>query len=302
MCLWMLMVSLLTGAEGCPCDSYTVSGLSSSINGKYVYSSLVGGYPAYAKADGKCIRVRDDVNWGVTETCTSTAAWASAARGTTTQPCQVGASSWLRWDGSAWVSAPGAVSCSAPVCRHSSCNTDCGQQGSKMNTSPTPVATSDMCYNCYSVGGAGGNNCPSGHFSSDNGWSTDDCCHQHTCPVCPSPPTSPPPTPPTIPPFPPLSSSLFNSKWSVDSGSAYCQVTSGGWCVTDGPGNYGNSEQCTFRAVSDMIVTTPQYDVERSYDYLKLNLCSNVCGTSNNGVCEDGGTGATSSTCSLGTE
>ena len=58
----------------------------------------------------------------------------------------------------------------------------------------------------------------------------------------------------------------------------------------------------TWTALSDMIVTTPQYDVERSFDYLKLNLCSNVCGESNNGVCEDGGTGATSSTCSLGTE
>ena len=72
--------------------------------------------------------------------------------------------------------------------------------------------------------------------------------------------------------------------------------------MTDGPGNYGNSEQCTFRAEADLVVTTPQYDVELVYDYLKLNLCSNTCGSANNGACEDGGTGATSSDCSHGSE
>ena len=36
----------------------------------------------------------------------------------------------------------------------------------------------------------------------------------------------------------------FDEIWKISKGGEYCEITNGGWCVTDGAGNYGNSEGC----------------------------------------------------------
>jgi hypothetical protein len=50
---------------------------------------------------------------------------------------------------------------------------------------------------------------------------------------------------PSAPPSPP-------GLWSVTSGSAFCEVTPDGACVTDGEGNYGNGEECTVQALASV--------------------------------------------------
>ena len=49
--------------------------------------------------------------------------------------------------------------------------------------------------------------------------------------------------------------------WTVTSGSAYCTVTTGGWCV-ESLANYGNLEQCT--AVSAMCNEQATTEVQRA--------------------------------------
>ena len=94
--------------------------------------------------------------------------------------------------------------------------------------------------------------------------------------------------------------------WEVISGSS-CELTNGGWCVSDGEGTYGNSESCTVEAVVNLRATAIYWDVERYYDYIQIGTCINDCedyewrmsngysGTASrigNGVCDDGGSGS----------
>ena len=121
-------------------------------------------------------------------------------------------------------------------------------------------------------------------------------------PPTPSPPPPPsPPAVPPIPPFPPVSLSSSGQIWSVTHGGTYCQLESG-WCVTDGPGDYGSSEFCVMKAEASLVATATYYDVETGYDYIKIKRCSELCSYSSDGDCDDGGSGAEYSSCSLGTD
>ena len=63
-------------------------------------------------------------------------------------------------------------------------------------------------------------------------------------PSQPSPPS--PPSPPALPSPPSQPPAWF----TVADGANYCHVTADGQCVTDGLGNYGNSEDCTVVATT----------------------------------------------------
>lgn len=54
------------------------------------------------------------------------------------------------------------------------------------------------------------------------------------------------------------------------SGQEHCDITNGGWCVTDGGNNYGPNERCTWIAMADLFVTATQYVVESGFDYLSI--------------------------------
>ena len=75
--------------------------------------------------------------------------------------------------------------------------------------------------------------------------------------VPPSPPS--PPSPPALPSPPSPPPALF----TVADGANYCHVTADGQCVTDGPGNYGNSEDCTVVATTAVALNV---DVRTTFD------------------------------------
>jgi hypothetical protein len=99
-----------------------------------------------------------------------------------------------------------------------------------------------------------------------------------SCGLCPSPPPPPPHThtPHSHSPHshhPPPSPSTQTSslkRWTVLSGGSHCEVTSDGRCITDGIGNYGNYEYCTFRAEVSMTVTTTVFGTESGYDFITI--------------------------------
>ena len=72
----------------------------------------------------------------------------------------------------------------------------------------------------------------------------------------------PPPSPST------QTSSL--TRWTVLSGGSHCEITSDGRCITDGIGNYGNYEYCTFRAEVSMTVTTTVFGTESCCDFITI--------------------------------
>ena len=90
-------------------------------------------------------------------------------------------------------------------------------------------------------------------------------------PPSPSPPPPaarpPPPPPPSPPPYPP-GLAPAPAVWQVTSGSDYCQLTSGGACVTEGSGNHGNNERCTIRALVALYATATEFHTERYWDYI----------------------------------
>ena len=54
--------------------------------------------------------------------------------------------------------------------------------------------------------------------------------------------------------------------WQITEGSEHCSITGNNLnCVTDGPGNYGSNEDCTFEALQDMVVFTIEFEVEGPY-------------------------------------
>ena len=74
---------------------------------------------------------------------------------------------------------------------------------------------------------------------------------RHALLAAPSPPLVPPspPSPPS-PPASPSPPSPPPAWFTVADGANHCHVTADGQCVTDGPGNYGNSEDCTVVATT----------------------------------------------------
>ena len=58
--------------------------------------------------------------------------------------------------------------------------------------------------------------------------------------------------------------------WQIISGSQSCEIVDGGRCVTDGYGDYGDNENCEVQAVQTLIMTTEQYDVEETHDFVTV--------------------------------
>ena len=87
-------------------------------------------------------------------------------------------------------------------------------------------------------------------------------------PPSPSPPPPNRPSPPKLPPTaaPPAPGPI----WSILSGGSYCEVSSDGYCITDGPGNYGNNEDCTIRAEVPMTLQARAFNTESDYDSVRI--------------------------------
>jgi hypothetical protein len=77
------------------------------------------------------------------------------------------------------------------------------------------------------------------------------------------------PAPPT-PAVGATSSVISRGPFIVPSGS-WCQIDAEG-CLTDGPGDYGNYEECSIRVSRAVVLTARQYDVEKDYDFLTIGF------------------------------
>ena len=64
--------------------------------------------------------------------------------------------------------------------------------------------------------------------------------------------------------------STNQSTWTILSGSAYCEVSADGLCITDGPGNYGNDERCEVRAEGAMFLNVAAFNTESNFDYITI--------------------------------
>lgn len=68
---------------------------------------------------------------------------------------------------------------------------------------------------------------------------------------------------------------LQDAWWRVDtsvpSSACYITVRNGASCITDGTGNHGNDESCTFTIMQDAVVQAIQYEVEAGWDYITIN-------------------------------
>ena len=83
------------------------------------------------------------------------------------------------------------------------------------------------------------------------------CCYGGACPT----------TAPTTP------TSTMGQALAIESrgGPEQCQVTPGG-CITDGPGDYGPDEDCTFLVLVDGVVgRVGAFATESAFDYLFIN-------------------------------
>lgn len=59
-----------------------------------------------------------------------------------------------------------------------------------------------------------------------------------------------------------VAASVVSANFVVTAGEDACEITNGGMCVTDGDGNYGNSESCTIRAEVSMTLTVNSFGIE----------------------------------------
>merc|ERR1712032_473424 len=88
----------------------------------------------------------------------------------------------------------------------------------------------------------------------------------------PTPTTTTPTTTITTIPTPAApTTTAASSFWEVVSGGSFCHIIASGRCVSDGEGNYGSSECCTFRARRPLLLTTLLYQVERGHDFLTID-------------------------------
>ena len=67
------------------------------------------------------------------------------------------------------------------------------------------------------------------------------------------------------------SASAQQPMWQVTNGSAYCQLSQNGACVTDGIGVHANSEQCTVRATQLFYASASYFDTEVNFDYITIS-------------------------------
>ena len=58
--------------------------------------------------------------------------------------------------------------------------------------------------------------------------------------------------------------------WAIESGAAYCQVSSDGMCVTDGTGNHGSNEACVVRATQALYATATFFSTETYWDSVTI--------------------------------
>jgi len=72
----------------------------------------------------------------------------------------------------------------------------------------------------------------------------------------------------SLPPAPPIPP---GAKWEVTSGSSYCHIVADEQCVTDGKGEYGDGEECVFRALVKLTATATTFDTEQTHDTLLIN-------------------------------
>lgn len=68
--------------------------------------------------------------------------------------------------------------------------------------------------------------------------------------------------------YSPVATCTTNSYFRILTGSAYCQLS--GACVTDGPGNYGNNEECTVEVLQTGLLSATEFYTESGYDYLTI--------------------------------
>lgn len=102
-------------------------------------------------------------------------------------------------------------------------------------------------------------------------------------PPSPSPPppagASPPPPDPLPPPTPapavPPGHLLYVVSTTTTGGQPDCYVSGNGLCVTDGPGNHGNGERCTFAPAQTVYVTATSFATESYWEYAPQLMCSN---------------------------
>ena len=64
---------------------------------------------------------------------------------------------------------------------------------------------------------------------------------------------------------------LASPIWSIQSGASACQLSCGGWCVTDGPGNYANSQSCTVMALQDLEMTAVTFSLAGMTDAITID-------------------------------
>lgn len=95
-------------------------------------------------------------------------------------------------------------------------------------------------------------------------------------PVMSPPPPNPSPPPPYTTPMSPMMPTPAGQMWHVMStttesdGTAECTLSMNGACVTDGIGNHGSNERCTFRAVMEMTVASTSFSTESFFDYISI--------------------------------
>ena len=80
--------------------------------------------------------------------------------------------------------------------------------------------------------------------------------------VAAAPPALPPyPYPPGLAPPPPMPPGTLwriaytSMRTTMETAVPACSLSNNGLCVTDGEGDHGNNERCTFLAVANMYVT-----------------------------------------------
>ena len=59
--------------------------------------------------------------------------------------------------------------------------------------------------------------------------------------------------------------------WEILSGAKYCEIVDGGRCVTDGSGDYGNSEVCIVKALQPLFVSAKEFLTAEEHDFVKIN-------------------------------
>ena len=136
----------------------------------------------------------------------------------------------------------------------------------------------DSCTNHAACGTTGGRYCDTAencfncsYCVNNNNDAIDGACPEHCYAfTTPAVPTA---TPTNTPTPAPTGSPTYGGMLRVTSGSQYCQATAIN-CVTDGAGNYGNDERCTFEIAQAGFLTATEFDTESGGDTFIINSTS----------------------------